>query len=133
MYPLSGFGFDSDALNFNYDINGEILRHPDLGSTDAREVARYGEFKSSDSLSDVGDDIGSNIEQVITDGDNNLEEKDILPFSRCSDSTPMDTVNHKAHDMPQSDNGLHPYTLVNEVTGISDGKTDSEDIPLLVL
>ena len=40
MYPLSGFGFDSDALNFNVDIFGEMPRHPDPGSADAREVAR---------------------------------------------------------------------------------------------
>ena len=39
-YPLSDVGCDSDALNVNIDVVGEMPRHPDPGSADAREVAR---------------------------------------------------------------------------------------------
>ena len=39
-YPLSDVGCDSDALNVNIDVVGETPRHPEPGSTDAREVAR---------------------------------------------------------------------------------------------
>ena len=39
-YSLSDVGCDSDALNVNIDVVGEIPRHPEPGSADAREVAR---------------------------------------------------------------------------------------------
>ena len=39
-YPLGDVGSDSDALNVNFDIVGEIPRHPEPGSADAREVTR---------------------------------------------------------------------------------------------
>ena len=39
-YPLSDVGCDSDALNVNIDVGGEISRHSEPGSADAREVAR---------------------------------------------------------------------------------------------
>ena len=39
-YPLSDVGCDSDTLNVNIDVVGEIPRHPEPVSADAREVAR---------------------------------------------------------------------------------------------
>ena len=33
-------GCDSDALNVNIDVIGEIPKHPEPGSADAREVVR---------------------------------------------------------------------------------------------
>ena len=38
--PLTDVGCNSDALNVNVDIVGEIPRHSEPGSADAREVAR---------------------------------------------------------------------------------------------
>ena len=61
MYPVGDAGCDSDALNVNFDIFGEI---PELGLADALEVIsnpRDGKFESSDSSLDVGDDIGSRV------------------------------------------------------------------------
>ena len=40
-YPLSDIGCDSDALNVNIDVVGELPRHPKPGSADAREVVRF--------------------------------------------------------------------------------------------
>ena len=39
-YPLNDVGCDSDALNVNIDVVGEIPRHPEPVSADSREVAR---------------------------------------------------------------------------------------------
>ena len=39
-YRLSDVGCDSDALNVNIDVVGEIPRNPEPGSADAREVSR---------------------------------------------------------------------------------------------
>ena len=64
----------------------------ELGSTDAREVARNpqdGEFESSDSSSDVGDDIGSRIEQIKADEAIKPSDMDIFSSSKSSDSDIM--------------------------------------------
>ena len=39
-YPLSDVVCDSDALNVNIDVVGEVPRHPEPVSANAREVAR---------------------------------------------------------------------------------------------
>ena len=57
MYPLSDVGCNSVTLDVDHDIIGRIIRHPELGSANACEVARTprdGEFESSESSSDVG-------------------------------------------------------------------------------
>ena len=56
MYPLSDVGCNSVTLDVDHDIIGRIIRHPELGSANACEVARTprdGEFESSESSSDV--------------------------------------------------------------------------------
>ena len=129
IYSLNEVGSDSDALNVDVDVAGEIPRHPWHGSTDAREVARNpcnGEFDSSDLSSDIGSDIRSTVEQVKTDDYINLEDTDILNTLRCSESTSIATVSHKVREMSQSDNSVHPYTLVNGVTGISNAEINFE-------
>ena len=78
LYTYQGdVGCDSDALYFNFDIFGKISKHPELGSADAREVAchlRDGEFESSDSSPDIGDEIGCSVEQLKTDDDINPDD-----------------------------------------------------------
>ena len=61
---------NSDALNVNIDVVGEIPRHPEPGSADAREVAcnpRDDGFRSNDSSSDVNSDVSSSLEQITFD------------------------------------------------------------------
>ena len=65
-YSLSDVGCDSDALNVNIDVVGEIPRHPEPGSADAHEVARNprdDDVTSNDSSSDVS----SGLEQITFD------------------------------------------------------------------
>ena len=64
-YSLSDVGCDSDALYVNIDVVGEIPRHPEPGSADAREVARNPRddgVMSNDSSSDVNSDASSSLE-----------------------------------------------------------------------
>ena len=63
-YPLSDVGCDSDAPNVNIDVVGEIPRHPEPGSADARDVAcdpRDDDVMSNDSSSDVNSDVSSSL------------------------------------------------------------------------
>ena len=67
MYPLSDVGCDSDALNINIDVVGEIPRHSEPGSADEREVARIlrdDDVMSNDLSSDVNIDISFRLEQL---------------------------------------------------------------------
>ena len=60
---------------------GEIPRHPEPGSADAREVARNPrdeEIESSDSSSDVGGDIGSRVDRFEADKAIHLGHLDLL-------------------------------------------------------
>ena len=69
-YPPSDVGCDSDALNVNFDIVGEIPRHPEPGSADACEVARNpcdDDVMSNDSSAYVNIDVRSNLEQITFD------------------------------------------------------------------
>ena len=69
-YPLSDVGCDSDALNVNIDVVGQIPRHPEPGSADAREAAlnpRDEDFMSNDSSSYVNSDVSSSLEQIKLD------------------------------------------------------------------
>ena len=98
-YPLSDVGCDSDALNVNIDVVGEIPRHPEPGSADARDVARNtqdDDVMSTDLSLDVDSDISSSLEQ-ITFGDD-IVQKD---------------TNHIACAVSQSDDDYQLYTLVN--------------------
>ena len=59
---MSDVGCDSDELNFNINIVVEISRHPEPGSSDAREVARNpcdDDVMYNGSLSDVNSDVSS--------------------------------------------------------------------------
>ena len=70
MYPLSDFGCDSDALNVNVNVVGEISNHPEPGSANAREVARNPrdeDVMSNDSSLDVNSDVSSGLEQITFD------------------------------------------------------------------
>ena len=63
-YLLGDVNYDSDALNVNIDVVGELPRHPKPGSADAREVARNprdDDVMSNDSSSDVNSDISSSL------------------------------------------------------------------------
>ena len=65
--PLSDVGCDSDAMNVNIDVVGDILWHPEPGSADAREVARNprdDDVMSNDSSSDVNSDVSSALERI---------------------------------------------------------------------
>ena len=76
-YPLSDVGSDSDALNVNIDVVGEIPRHPEPSSVDAREVSRNprgDEIEPNGSSSDVGSDISSSVGQIHIDERMNQEE-----------------------------------------------------------
>ena len=41
MYQLSEGGRDSDTLSVNFNIFGEILKHPELDLTNAREMRHH--------------------------------------------------------------------------------------------
>ena len=61
-YPLSEVGCDSDVLNVNIDMAGEIPSHLEPGSANAREVARNprdDDVMSNDLSSDVNSDVSS--------------------------------------------------------------------------
>ena len=114
MYPLSDVGCDSDALNFNVDIFGEMPRHPDPGSADTREVARNlrdDDVKSNDFSPGVDSDISSTLEKITFDND--IDQED---------------TNHIARAVSQSDDNCQLYTLVNGVTGVYDGTASHEAI-----
>ena len=111
-YPLSDFGCDSDALNVNIDVVGEIPRHPGPGSADAREVARNprdDDVMSNDSSSDVNSDVSSSLEQITFD--DNIDRRD---------------TNNASFDVSQSDDDCQLYTLVNGATGACDGSISLE-------
>ena len=115
MYPLSNVAFDSDALNVNIDVVGEIPRHPEPGPADAREVTRNphdDDVVSYDSSSDAVSEISSSVEQITFDGD--IDQKD---------------TSHKVRSVSRSDDNVQLYTLVNGVTGDCDGTTILEAIP----
>ena len=69
-YPLSNVGCDSDALNVNIDVGGEIPRHPEPSSADAHEVVRNphdDDVTSNELSSDVGSEVISKLEQITFD------------------------------------------------------------------
>ena len=83
-YPLSDVCCDSDALNVNIDVVGEIPRHPDLRSADAREVARNSRDDDvifNDSSSDVNSDVSSSLEQITFD--DGVDQRDTNHTSCC--------------------------------------------------
>ena len=94
-YPLSDVVCDSDALNVNTDIVGEIPRHLEPGSADASEVTRNPRDDDVMPL-DIDSYISSSLEQ-ITFGDD-IVQKD---------------TNHIACAVSQSDDDYQLYTLVN--------------------
>ena len=125
MYLLSDVGCYSDAQNAKYDIVGEIPRHPDLGSADARKVehnVRDGGF-SQMKRHRMQMKIGIRVEQVNTDEYLNVGDTDIRSSSRYPNSSPMDAVSHETNAISPSDNVVHLDTLFNEMTGTADGKT----------
>ena len=114
MYPLSDVGCDSDALNVNIDVVGEILRHTEPGSADAREVARNprdDDVMSNDSSSDVNSDVSSCLEKITLD--DGIDQRD---------------MNQTTCDVSQSDDDCQLYRLVNGVTGVSDGIASLEGV-----
>ena len=116
-HPLSDVGCDSDVLNVNIDTVGEIPRHPEPGSADAREVARNprdDDVMSNDSSSDVNSDVSSSLEQITVD--NGINQRD---------------TNHIACAVSQSDDDCQLYILVNGVTGACDGTISHEAISSL--
>ena len=102
-YPLSDVGRDSDALNVSIVVVGEIPRHPEPGSADAREVARNPRDDDVMPL-DIDSYISSSSGQ-ITFGDD-IVQKD---------------TNHIACAVSQSDDDYQLYILVNGVAGACDG------------
>ena len=119
MYPLSDFGCDSDALNVNVNVVGEISNHPEPGSANAREVARNPrdeDVMSNDSSSDVNSDVSSGLEQITVD--DGIYQRD---------------TNHTSCAVSQSDNDCQLYILVNGVTGDCDGTISLEAILSLIL
>ena len=83
MYPLSDVGCDSDALNINIDVVGEIPRHSEPGSADEREVARIlrdDDVMSNDLSSDADSNISSSFEKITSDGD--IDQK-ATNYSAC--------------------------------------------------
>ena len=118
-YPLSDVCCDSDALNVNIDVVGEIPRHPEPGSADASEVTRNprdDDVIFNDSLSDVNSDVSSSLEQIMFDDDIDQRDK-----------------NHTSCAVSQSDDDYQLYTLVNGVTGACDGTISLEAILSLIL
>ena len=116
-YPLSDVGCDSDALNVNIDIVGEIPSHPEPGSTDAREVARNqrdDDVMSNYSSSDVDSDVSSSLWQITFD--DGIDQRD---------------TNHIACSVAQSNDDCQLYTLFNGVTGAYDGTISLAAIPSL--
>ena len=82
MYLLSDVGCYSDAQNAKYDIVGEIPRHPDLGSADARKVehnVRDGGF-SQMKLHRMQVKIGKHVDQVILMNTSTLETRIYAPL-----------------------------------------------------
>ena len=72
--PLSDIGCE---LNVNINVAGEIPRHPEPGSEDAREVARNtrdDDVMSNDSSSDVNSDFSSSLEQITFD--DSIDQRD---------------------------------------------------------
>ena len=118
-YPLSEVGCDSDVLNVNIDMAGEIPRHLEPGSANAREVARNprdDDVMSNDLSSDVNSDVSSSLEQITLD--DGIDQRD---------------TNHTSCAVSQNDDDCQLYTLVNGVTGACDGTISLEDIPSLSL
>ena len=106
MYPLSDVGCDSNAPNVKCDVVSEISRHPEPGSADARQVARISRdrgFEFHDSSLDVGSDMRSSVEQVMTIDDINQEETSILASFRRSYLPPVATTSLEGYAMSQSD------------------------------
>ena len=76
-------GCHSTSLNASNVIIGETPRYQESDSPDVRAIADKspgGEFELSNSAPDVGNDIGSCIEQVKIDKANHLVGTDV-PFS----------------------------------------------------
>ena len=104
-YPLSDVGCDIDALNVNIDVVGEIPRHTEPGSADAREVTRNlrdENFMSTDLSSDVDSNISSSLDKITFD--DGIFQRD---------------TNHIVCNVSQSDNDYQLYTL--GMTGACDG------------
>ena len=114
-YPLSDVGCDRDALNVNIDVVGEIPRHPNPGTADAREVERNprdDEVMSNDSSSDVNSDVSSSLEQMTFD--DGIDQRD---------------THHTSGAVSQRDDDCQLYTLVNGVTGACEGTISLEANP----
>ena len=105
-YPLSDVGFDSDTLNVNIDVVGEIPRHPEPGSADARGMERNTQDDDvmSTDLSSGVDNISSSLEKITSD--DNIDQKD---------------TNHIVYAVSQSDDDNQLHTLINGVSGVCDG------------
>ena len=82
-------GCNSTSLNVGNDIVGETPRHQELGYPDARAVDNLpgDEFELSNSVTDVGNDIGFCIEQVKVEEYNQLVGPDVPTSLRCSASS----------------------------------------------
>ena len=92
----------------------------------AREITQSEGGRGGTSLN-VGNDIGSCIEQIKDDESNQLVKPGVPASTKCSISLQrrqqrqMAAARRKVSVMSLSDNGDQLYTLVNGVTGHVDG------------